>query len=154
MYQLPKPFYHLWCLGYSSLTMYPGLDYDQVFLVHWSLLLLPMGSILPECSVYWIKLIANGCNEYHKEYYWSNTSYLLIKKFCHHTGNILFVGYMSNYGFPHCNWFIDCMIANRITFLSENWFWSVCIVYTWHIVPIKLMSLLQTVSLRTTAPMW
>ena len=57
----------------SSITEYSGLNHHPIFLVPSRLTLLPMGSSLPNFCVHWLKLIANGCHEYHKGYCWPST---------------------------------------------------------------------------------
>ena len=58
----------------SSLTKYLGLYYGCTLVVPSSLILLPIGSSLTGCMLFWLKLIANGHHEYHKEYNQPNTS--------------------------------------------------------------------------------
>ena len=64
----------------SSLTKYSCLNYGCIFLVLLTLILLPIGSSLHDCSLYLLDLIANGHHEYHKEYCWPNTFLFAHKK--------------------------------------------------------------------------
>ena len=66
-------------------------------------------------------------------------SSLSIEDFCPWVWNNFTAGYMSYQGLAHSSWLMDYVITSRIAFLSKYWLWSGCIVYNWHITPIKIL---------------
>ena len=63
---------YLLILVYKLITH--GLNCGHILLVPSRFILLPIGSSLLNCGLVYLKLIANGHHEYHKEYYWQNFS--------------------------------------------------------------------------------
>ena len=113
----------------SSLAKYPGLDYGCIILVSSRLVLSPMDSSLLDCLLYWLKLIANGPHEYHKEYYWPNISSFAHKGllspnlqhfYCWECVQLGILPLQLMHG-------LNDGLLNCFSFLS--WFWSGCIMY-------------------------